>query len=123
MDRAGHLELHEVKKQFIAAWIAEHGFRRAEAAAVDQHASDGRSDGAEWLLKVLPTELQREIAAINTGDLRVDSEHAQMATAEQFALVRRLQPDAPAAPVILRRHRISLRLGAVTTPQSWRSVS
>ena len=135
-DRAAHLEQHEVKKQFIAAWIAEHGsdeqkqrqsigmLPMAEAVeALTDHvfeslAGYGRYayDGAERLLKALPTELQREITTINAGDLRVDSEHAQMATAEQFALVRQIQADAPAASVILRRHRISLRLGAVTTP-------
>jgi hypothetical protein len=134
--RAAHLDLHEVKKQFIAEWIAEHGsdeqkqrqsigmLPMAEAVeALTDHvfaslAGYGRYayDGAERLLKALPTELQREITTINAGDLRVESEHAQMATAEQFALVRRIQADAPAASVILRRHRISVRLGAVTTP-------
>ena len=134
--RAVQLELHEVKKQFIAAWIAEHGsdeqkqrqatgmLPMAEAVeALTDHVFATLAhhpryvyDGAERLLRALPAELRRQIPTINPADLRVESEHAQMATAEQFALTRQIQAEVPYANAVLRRRRISLRVGAHTTP-------
>ncbi|MGE3510693.1 MAG: hypothetical protein AB7N65_17610 [Vicinamibacterales bacterium] len=135
-ERAANLALHEVKKQFLAAWIAEYGSAEQKArqatgmlplveavAALTDHVFSALAaypryahDGAERLMRVLPRELREKIGAITPADLQVDSEHAQMATAEQFALVQRIQAEVPDATVVLRRHRISLRRGEITTP-------
>lgn len=135
-ERAANLALHEVKKQFIAAWTAEHGSEEQKARqatgmlplaeaveALTDHVFSALAgypryahDGADRLMSVLPRELRDKIGPIVPADLQVDSEHAQMATAEQFGLVQRIQAEVPDATVVLRRHRISLRRGEITTP-------
>ncbi|MGE3512590.1 MAG: hypothetical protein AB7N65_27310 [Vicinamibacterales bacterium] len=134
-ERAANLALHEVKKQFIATWIAEHGSDEQKARqatgmlplaeaveAMTDHVFSALAaypryahDGADRLMSVLPRELREKIGAIAPADLHVDSEHAQMATAEQFALVQRIRSAVPDATVVLRRHRISLRRCELTT--------
>lgn len=135
-ERAANLALHEIKKQFIAAWIAEHGSEEQKARqatgmlplaeaveALTDHVFSVLAaypryvhDGADRLMKVLPRELREKIGVIARADLQVDSEHALMATVEQFALVQRIQTAVPAATVVLRRHRIRLRRGDFTSP-------
>jgi hypothetical protein len=135
-ERAANLELHEQKKRYMAEWIAENGSdeqkqRQATgllplAEAVElltdrvlgPLASYSRYayDGADRLWRALPDELRNRLRAISVADLRVDSEHAQHATADQFALLRTIQSEVPEATVILRRHRIALKRGSLTTP-------
>lgn len=124
-DRAAQLAVHEEKKRFIAAWIAEHGTAEqrerhaagllpmAEAieAITDEAfaalASKPRYelDGADRIRKAMPDP---KTTVIRPGALLVQSEDAQTATAEQFALARDIRALVPDASVVLRRHRISL---------------
>lgn len=128
-DRAAQLAVHEEKKRFIAAWVAEHGtdeqrerhaaglLPMAEAieAITDEAfaalASKPRYvlDGADRLRRSIPG---CDVEAIDSTALRVQSEDAQTATAEQFALVREIQSLVPATSVVLRRHRIAVAVGA-----------
>lgn len=134
-ERTANLELHEVKKRFMAEWIAENGSdeqkeRQATgllplAEAVELLTEQTFAalagypryvyDGADRLWRALPENMRSQLRSISVGDLRVDSEHAQNATADQFALVRRIQSEVPNAKVILRRHRIALKRGSLTT--------
>lgn len=135
-ERAANLELHEVKKRFMAEWIAENGSDEqkqrqatgllplAEAAELlTDHAFAALAgyprymyDGADRLWQALPENMRTRLRSINVGDLRVDSEHAHHASADQFALLRTIQSHVPEAKVILRRHRIALKRGTLTTP-------
>ncbi|MEZ5289864.1 MAG: hypothetical protein R2745_02165 [Vicinamibacterales bacterium] len=128
-DRAAQLAVHQEKKRFIAAWIAELGTdeqRERHAAgllpmaeaieAITDHAFAALAsmpryvlDGADRLRRAMP---DLGAAVIHPGALRVQSEDAQTATAEQFALVREIQSLVPAASVVLRRHRITVATGA-----------
>ena len=86
-ERAAQLELHEVKKQFIVAWIAERGSDEQKARqaagmlpmaeaieALTDHVfaplgGYGRYayDGAGRLRTALPAELQRAVTSIKPG--------------------------------------------------------
>lgn len=136
LDRVAQLAVHEEKKRFIAAWIAEHGTdeqRARQAAGVlpipeavecltdDVFAALASKprylhDGVERLLQAMPPALRAEASGIHRSQVRVQSGAARTATAEQFVLTREIESVVPNATVVLRRHRITLSRPGLTAP-------
>ena len=131
-ERAAQLALHEDKKRFIAEWIALNGTEEQKArqaagvlpideaieAIADQiFASCGHRpryvhDGAQRLREHLAQFPEHVGKSVAPGDVIVRSEHAKMATAEQWAVVQELQTRLPNANVVLRTHRVSFKQDA-----------
>ena len=135
-ERTAQLALHEEKKRFIAKWISEHGSDEQKARqsagvlpmveaieALTDHVfaplgerPQYRHDGAKRLTAHLGQFPATTGVVVAQADMRVDSEHAQMATAEQWALVQECRSLLPAANVTLRRHRISFARDPTVPP-------
>ena len=134
-DRAAQLALHEEKKQLIADWIARNGTdeqrtRQADGvlpmdeaieAITDQifsplckHVQYAR-DGVQQMRAQL-ARFGRGDEPIAPGNLVVQSEHAKMASAEQWMVVKAFGALMPEATVHLRVHRISLKGDSAPPP-------
>jgi len=126
-DRAAQLALHDEKKRYIGAWIAEHGTPEQQArqtagvlpieegieaitdlafAAISDHPPYAR-DGAERLQAHLREFPQYADVVVSPADLVVVSSNAIKATAEQWAVVQSVRKALPEATVILRSHRLT----------------
>jgi hypothetical protein len=126
-ERAAQLALHEEKKRYIGAWIAEHGTPEQQArqtagvlpmeeaieaitdqafAAVADHPPYAR-DGAERLQAYLREFPECADVVVSPADLVVVSTNAIKATAEQWAAVQSMQKALPGAAVTLRAHRLT----------------
>lgn len=125
-DRAAQLALHEVKKQVLADFIAQHGsadqrsrqdagvlpmqeaieaFADHAFAALGNRAQYAR-DGVDTMQAHLRRIPEYADAVVMPGDLTISSSDVSHMTAGQWALVneyRRLLPDAT---VTLRQHKI-----------------
>ena len=128
-ERAAQLALHEEKKRFIADWIAQHGsdeqkvrqlagvLPMAEAVeALTDHVFAPLADrprylrdGAERLTARLAQSSEYTGASVNQSDVAVRSVNAQMASADQWAVVQQCQALMPDATVVLRVHRIGFK--------------
>lgn len=128
-QRAEQEALHQQKKAAAAAWIADHGTadQRARAAAgvlpideviasMTEHvfavASDipmYERDGTTRLQQHLRATTGETELVVPPADLQVSSLDSSSATAEQWALVSRLQTTFPDAIVKLREHRLTSR--------------
>jgi hypothetical protein len=134
-DRTAQLALHEEKKRFIADWVARHGTdeqrtRQADGvlpmdeaieAITDQVFSPLREhvqyarDGLQQMRAQL-ARLGRADEPVAPGDLVVKSEHAKMASAEQWMVVKAFRALMPEATVCLRVHRIALKGDSAPPP-------
>ena len=134
-DRAAQLALHEEKKRFIADWIARNGTDEQQTRQADgvlpmdeaieaitdqvfaplrEHESYIR-DGVQQMRAQL-VSVGRASEPIAPGDLVVTSEHAKMASAEQWMVVKAFRALMPEATVHLRVHRISLKGDSAPPP-------
>lgn len=131
-DRAAQLALHEEKKRFIAEWIAVYGSEEqrvrqtagvlpideAIEAITDQVLAPLGDrpryvrDGAQRLGVHLARSPEHVGTSVSPNDVVVRSEHAKTASAEEWAIVQKLQSQLPNANVVLRAHRISLKQDA-----------
>ncbi len=66
-------------------------------------------DGAERLRQQLSQYPEHAGSTVSSTDVLVSSENAQMASAEQWAVVQECQSRLPDATVVLRTHRISFK--------------
>lgn len=126
-ERAAQLALHEEKKRYIGAWIAEYGTPEQQArqaagvlpmeeaieaitdqafAAIADHPPYAR-DGADRLQAHLRESPEYADAVVSYVDLVVVSSNAIKATAAQWAVVQSVQKALPGATVTLRAHRLS----------------
>ena len=134
-DRAAQLALHEEKKRFIADWIARNGTeeqrtRQAEGVLPMDEAIEAITDRVfSPLCEHVPyarngvQQMRAQLArfgradeAVAPGDLVVTSEHAKMASAEQWMVVKAFRALMPEATVHLRVHRISLKGDSAPPP-------
>lgn len=135
-DRTAQLALHEEKKRFIAEWIAQNGteeqrtrhadgvlpMEEAIEAITDQVFSPLRDhapyvrDGVQQMRAQLAQIPGRSDESVTPGDLIVRSEHAKMASAEQWMVVKAFRAVVPDATVHLRVHRISLTRDSAAPP-------
>jgi len=128
-DQVSQAALHEEKKQFIAAWIDQHGTEdekhrqaagvlpMAEAiarisdevfASVDTRPLYVR-DGAHRLQRLIRETTGTLDAIVLPSDVVVRSAHAIVASAEEWAAIREIQERLPDAHVVLRHHQLSSR--------------
>ena len=128
-ERATQLALHEEKKRFVAEWIAAHGTgeQRTRLAAgvlpmseaVDSLGSHEFAalsefepyvhDGVERLRAHAARSENASALTLSASSLHVETDHANAATAAQWAIVVAVREMVPDAEVTLLRHRISLR--------------
>jgi hypothetical protein len=118
--------VHEEKKRVVAEWVATHGTAEQQA----RHAAgmlpmaevvEGMTDEAFAALADWPryqrggaAQLQAHLrqfpqhadVVVTTLDLEVTSKNAVTATAEQWAVVQRIQALVPDATVTLREHSL-----------------
>lgn len=135
-DRTAQLALHEEKKRFIADWIAQNGseeqrtrhadgvlpMNEAIEAITDQVFSPLRDhapyvrDGLQQMRMQLAQVTGRADESITPEDLTVRSEHAKMASAEQWMVVKAFRALVPDATVHLRVHQMSLERNSAVPP-------
>ena len=128
-ERAKQLALHEEKKRFVAEWIATHGTAEQQARqaagvlpmaeainSMAREAFDPISsyaehvhDGVARIRRVLSRDTRLSAITPTPDALRVESKHAQCATAAQWTMMREVQSRVSGASVVLLRHRVSLR--------------
>ncbi len=135
-DRTAQLALHEEKKRFIADWIAQNGseeqrtrfadgvlpMNEAIEAITDQVFSPLRDhapyvrDGLQQIRMRLAQVTGRADESVTPEDLTVRSEHAKMASAEQWMVVKAFRALVPDATVHLRVHQMSLERNSAVPP-------
>lgn len=135
-DRTAQLALHEEKKRFIADWIAQNGSEEQRTRFADgvlpmDEAIEGITDqvfsplrnhapyvrdGLQQIQTQLAQVTGRADELVTPGDLTVRSEHAKMASAEQWMVVKAFRALVPEATVHLRVHRISLERNSAVPP-------
>lgn len=128
-ERAGQLALHEEKKRYLAAWIAETGTteqqeRQAAGVLPMDEAIEALTDQALAALSDVPRyatdgaeRLQAHLRAlpdhagvtITCTDLMITGTNAVKATADQWRQIQAIQRAIPDAAVVLRAHKIVWR--------------
>lgn len=135
-QRAQQVDLHQQKKSAAAAWVESHGTadQRSRAAAgvlaldevISAMTEDAfrsaadiplyERDGASQLQAHLRTSEGEADIAVAAADLQVASLDANSASADQWALVSRLQEMFPDGVVKLREHRLTSRRHPMAAP-------
>ena len=128
-EQIAQAALHQEKKQFIDGWVREYGTPDEQArhaagvlpmAEVIRRISDDAfapintrpvyvRDGAQRLQSAIRQHTGSSDIVVSPADVVIQSTHAVVATAEQWAAIREIQERLPDAHAVLRHHLLMSR--------------